>query len=266
MIKLVLIVSMVLSLSLFSYSFADTTCSRDCEPPTLGVLYTGQRVVENGLSINEKSFSVEERTQTIPTINIKTGQSVNVKLIVYENSGVTQLRDVSLSIGNYEDDRNKNLLATLSFKQPFTGVLNRPLVSGSDISQIASIEDPSKLLQDVSISASEIDSYRMTIDMSFKVLRPLEISDIIIQTMDAKRGTGHNIFYDAIKVNGKEIIQKAEKPTKIPPPPLKQLQKKVSLQKIECREGMEKITRNNGAIACVSTYTADMLRNMGLAS
>ena len=60
--------------------------------------------------------------------------------------------------------------------------------------------------------------------------------------MDAKRETGHNIFYDAIKVNGKEIVQKAEKPTKAPPPPLKQLQKKVSLQKIECREGLEKIT------------------------
>lgn len=266
MIKLLLVASMMLSLSLFSYSFADTGCRRDCEPPTLGVLYTGQRVVESGLSINEKSFNVAERTQTIPTINVKTGQPVNVKLVVYENSGSTYLRDVSLSIGNYEDDRNKNMLATLSFKQPFTGVLHRPLVSGSDVSQVTSVEDPNGLLQDVTISASEIDSYRTAIDMSFKVLRPLETSDIIIQTMDAKRETGHNIFYDAIKVNGKEIIQKAEKPTKIPPPPLKQLQKKVSLQKIECREGLEKITRNNGAVACVSTYTADMLRNMGLAS
>lgn len=266
MIKLLLIASAVLSLSLFSYSFADTGCRRDCEPPTLGVLYTGQRVVENGLSINEKSFSVAERTQTIPTINVKTGQLVNVKLVVYENSGSTYLRDVSLSIGNYEDDKNKNMLATLSFKQPFTGVLSRPLVSGSDVSQVTSIEDPSKLLQDVSISASEIDSYRMTIDMSFKILRPLETSDIIIQTMDAKSGTGHNVFYDTIKVTGKEIVQKAEKSTKIPPPPLKQLQKKISLQKIECREGLEKITRNNGAVACVSTYTADMLKNMGLAS
>lgn len=256
----------MLSISLFSYSFADTGCRRDCEPPTLGVLYTGQRVVENGLSINEKSFSVAERTQTIPTINVKTGQPINVKLVVYENSGVTQLRDVSLSIGNYEDDRNKNMLATLSFKQPFTASLGQPLVSGSDVSQVTSIEDTSGLFQDVLISASEIDSYRTEVDMSFKVLRPLEASDIIIQTMDAKRGTGYNIFYDAIKVNGKEIIQKVEKSIKIPPPPLKQIQKKVSLQKIECREGLEKITRNNGAVACVSTYTADMLRNMGLAS
>jgi hypothetical protein len=266
MIKLLLTISVMLSLSLFSYSFADTACNRDCEPPTLGVLYTGQRVVESGFSINEKSFSVAERTQTIPTTNVKTGQPVNVKLVVYENSGVTQLRDVSLSIGNYEDDRNKNVLATLSFKQLFTASLSRPLVSGSDVSKVISIEDTSGLLQDVSISAFEIDSYRTAVDISFKVLRPLETSDIIIQTMDAKRGTGYNIFYDAIKVNGKEITQKTEKSIKIPPPPLKQLQKKISLQKIECREGLEKITRNNGAVACVSTYTADMLRNMGLAS
>lgn len=268
MIKLPLIIaaSVLLSVSLFPYSFADTSCRRDCEPPTLGVLYTGQRVVENGLTINEKSFNVAELAQTLPTINVKTGQSVTVKLVVYENSGATYLRDVSLSIAKFEDDRHKNILATMSFKQPFTGALGRPLVSGSDVSQVTSVDDPNGLLKDVTIKSSEIDSYRTGIVMSFKVLKPLAASDLIIQTMDAKRETGSNVFYDAIKINGKEIVEKTVPSTKIPPPPLKQLQNKVSLQKVECRDGLEKITRNNGAVACVSTYSAEMLRNMGLAS
>lgn len=265
-----LVFSMVfafLSISLVSISFADTGCRRDCQPPTLGVTYEGQKVVEKGFTINDKSFDVSERNQVIPTTALRTGQPVNIKIITYENSGATYLRDVSLSIGDFEDDRHKNMLATMSFQQPFTGLLNRPLASGSDVSQMTSIDDPTGLLKDVTITASEVDSYRTKIEMSFKIQRPLDTSDIIIQTMDAKRHTGYNVLYDAIKVGGKDITEKPAPPSKTPPlPPLKQIQKKVPLQKVECRDGYEKVTRNNGAVACVSTYTADMLRNMGHAS
>lgn len=262
-----LIITAVLSSSILTVNaFADTGCRRDCEPPTLGVLYTGQRVVENGLTINDKSFDVAELTQTIPTTTIKTGEIVKIKLIVYENSGAIYLRDTSVSIGDYADDRNKNILATISFKQPFTAVLKQPLVLGSDISQSTHIIDPSGLLKNVSVKTSEIDSYRTAVDVSFKAVKPLDTSDIIIQTMDAKLETGSNVFYDAIKITGKEIMEKNSLPVKNVPPPLKQIKAKIIAQKIECRDGLEKITRNNGAIACVSTYTADMMRNMGLAS
>jgi hypothetical protein len=267
MTKLVLLgVLALLSVSLISISYANTGCSRDCEPPTLGVLYTGQKVVEQGFTINDKSFDVAERSQIVPITVVRTGQTVNVKLITYENSGATYLRKTSLSIGNFEDDRHKDMLATISFDQPFTGLLSRPLTSGSDVSQTSSVDDPTGLLKDVTVKASEVDSYRTRIEMSFKIVRPLDTSDIIIQTMDAKRLTSYNVLYDAIKVGGKDMTEKPAPPTKMPPPPLKQIQNKVALQKIECRDGYEKVTRNNGAIACVSTYTAAMLRNMGHAS
>ncbi len=268
MTKLVLLgIFALLSISLTSVIYADTGCRRDCEPPTLGVLYTGQQVVDNGFTINEKSFDVAERTQTLPTTNVRTGQAVNIELITYENSGATYLRDVSLSIGEFKDDRHKDMFATVSFKQPFTGLLNRPLASDSDVSQVSDVDDPTGLLRDVTVKATEVDSYRTKIEMSFKVIRPLVASDIIIQTLDAKRHTGYNVLYDAIKVNGKDLTEKPAPPAKIPPPPpLKQIQKKVTLAKIECRDGFEKVTRTNGAIACVSTYTADLLRSMGHAS
>lgn len=267
-LQLIIVLTVLLSISLFSFnSFADTGCRRDCEPPTLGFLYTGQQVVEKGFTINNKSFDVSELTQTIPTTTVRTGETVTIKLIVYENSGAIYLRNTALSIGNYEDDNHKNMLATISFKQPFSAVLKQPLATGSDISQFTSVMDPSGLLKNVMVKTSEVDSYRTAIDISFKVTKPLDTSDIIIQTMDAKLETGSNVLYDAIKVSGKEIVEKASQPVKdVPLPPLKQLKAKISAQKIECRDGFEKVTRSSGTVACVSTYTADMMRSMGLAS
>lgn len=98
------------------------------------------------------------------------------------------------------------------------------------------------------------------------MLKPLDTSDIIVQTMDAKLETGSNVFYDTIKITGKEIVEKTPQPVKNVPSPLKQLKAKIIPQKIECRDELEKVTRNNGVIACVSTYTANMMRNMSLAS
>ncbi|MBI5697597.1 MAG: hypothetical protein HZC29_03700 [Thaumarchaeota archaeon] len=265
--QLLIVIAVLSSVSLVAVNtFADTSCRRDCEPPTLGVLYTGQRVVDNGLTINDKSFDVAEFTQTISTTIVKTGEVVAIKLIVYENSGAIYLRNTSVSIGDYADDNHKNMLATISFKQPFNAVLKQPLVSGSDVSQSTSVIDPNGLLKNVSVKTSEVDSYRTAVDISFKVVKPFDTSDIVIQTMDAKLETGSNVFYDGIKVTGKEIIEKISQPVKNVPPPLKQIKAKITAQKIECRDGLEKIIRNNGAVACVSTYTADMMRNMGLAS
>ena len=264
---LILSLSVVLAVSIITPSFADTGCRRDCEPPTLGVLYTGDKVVSNGLTINDKSFDVSEHTQTLPTTVIRTGQNTNIKLIVYENSGFQSIREVSLSIGKFNDDRHKNMISTITFSQPFTASLRQPLAQTSDVSQVTNVVDPSGLLQDVVVKATNIDQNRISIAISFKVQRPIDTSDIIVQTTDANRETGSNVFHDAIKASGKDMTQKPIPPAKpVPPSPLKQLHNKVSSNKVECRDGYEKITRNNGAVACVSTYTADLLRSMKQAS
>jgi len=270
MAKLPIIIAsaVLLSVTLFQLnSFADTGCRRDCEPPTLGFLYTGQQVVEKGFTINGKSFDVSELTQTIPTTAVRTGDTVTISLVVYENSGANYLRNTALSIGKYADDNHRNEVATISFKQPFSASPGHPLTSGSDVSQVTSVADPNGYLKDVKVTANEVDSYRMKIDMSFKVTKPLDTSDIIITTMDAKLGSRDNVLYNALKVNGKEIVSKAPPMIKpVPPTPLKQLKSKLTASQVECRDGYEKITRNSGAIACVSSYTADLLKSKGLAS
>ena len=255
MTKLVLsAVFALLSVSLISISFADTGCARDCEPPTLGVLYTGQRVVENGLEINDRSFSVDEYYQTIPTTTVKTGNPVKIKLLVHENSGAEYIRHVGLAISDYKDERNKSELASISFAQPLLR------------EQQITVNNPSNIIKDAKVDVTQVNRYVLALEYSFKPVKPIDTSAIVVDLWDAKRGSKTNVFFNAIKVTGKEVIEKSTDPVKIPLPPLKQLQKKVPMQKIECRDGLEKITRNNGAVACVSTYTADLLRNAGLAS
>ena len=271
MAKLPIIIAsaVLLSVTLFSLnnSFADTGCRRDCEPPTLGFLYTGQQVVEKGFTINGKSFDVSELTQTIPTTAVRTGDTVTISLIVYENSGAGYLRNTALSLGKYADDNHRNEIATISFKQPFSASPGHPLTSGSDVSQVTVVTDPDGYLKDVKVKAHEVDSYRTQVDMSFKVTKQMDVSDVIIETMDAKLGSRDNVLFNALKVTGKDIVSKAPPMIKpVPPTPLKQLKSKLTAQQVECRDGYEKITRNSGAIACVSSYTADLLKSKGLAS
>ncbi len=247
-------------------AFADTGCRRDCEPPTLGVLYTGQQVVEKGFTINGRPFNVDEHTQTLPTTFFRTGETIKIKLLVYENSGASYLRDTSLSIGKYVDDRHVDIVATISFKQVFSAVLGQPLLTDSDVTQTSSVLDPNGILSDVTVKATNVDSYRTAINISFKVTKPLDASDIIIQTMDAERGTGTNVLHDAIQVRGKDLAEKAPEPVKQVPAPLKQVKNKVAAKNITCREGFELVIRTTGAPACVYPVTADTLRNLRMAN
>ncbi|MBI5145624.1 MAG: hypothetical protein HZA84_00190 [Thaumarchaeota archaeon] len=263
--QLIIAVSVLASISLLTVNaFADTGCRRDCEAPTLGVTYEGKRLVEKGLIIDGKSFDVDELTQTLPTTKVRTGDLVKMRLVAFENSGAGYLQDVSLSIGDYADDRHVNILATMSFKQRFDAILKEPLLQDSDVSKTSVVTDPNGILKDVAIKTTEIDSYRTAIDISFKVTKPTAVSDIIVQTMDAKRNTRTNVFFDALVVTGDPIIEKKQ-----PPPvqkvlaPLKQMKKSPS--QVECREGFELVIRSaTGAPACVSTYTAELLRDRGM--
>lgn len=243
-------------------AFADTGCRRDCEPPSLGVLYTGQRVVEKGFTINGKSFDVFEHTQTIPTTTVKTGDNIRIKLVVYENSGVNNIRDVSVSLGKYYDDNNINIMSTISFKQVFSAVFGRPLQGDSDVTQTSSVSDPNGMIKDVSVSATPVDSFRTVITISFKVVKPFDVSDIIISTTDAKRGSGTNVLYNAISAKGSPLVEKKAPEPKQVVAPLKQIKTKLDAKNIECREGLELVVRKNGQPACVYPFTAELLREL----
>lgn len=262
--QLLIAVTVLSSVSLLAVNAsADTGCRRDCEAPTMGVTYEGKQIVDNGFTINGRSFNVDELTQTLPTTKVRTGEIVKIRLVVFENSGGEFLKNTSLSIGDYADDQHVNILSTISFDQNFVAVLKAPLSSDSDVSKTITVTDPSGLLKDVMVKTSDVDSYRTAVDIIFRVTTPIDTSDIIVKSIDAKKNSRTNVFYDAIAVTGKQIVEvKAKPPAPHVPAPLKLVK---SHSPVVCREGFELIKRSTtGAPACVSTYTAELLRDRGM--
>jgi hypothetical protein len=243
-------------------AFADIGCRRDCEPPTLGVTYEGKQIVNNGLTINGKAFDVEELTQTLPTTKVRTGEIVKIELVAFENSGAEYLKGTSLSIGKYVDDGHVDVLSTISVSQNFVALLKSPLSSDLDSSQVVTVADPTGLLKDVVVKTSNIDSYRTSVVFTFRVTKPIDTSDIMINTIDAKKNSRTNVFHDAISVTGKQMVEaKAKPPAKHVPAPLKLVK---AHSPVVCRDGYELVIRSTGAPACVSTYTAEMMRDRGM--
>ena len=264
--QLIIAVAVLSSVSLLTVNaFADIGCRRDCEAPTLGVTYEGKQIVENGFTINGKSFNVDELTQTLPTTKVRTGELVKIELVVFENSGGQYLKDTSVSIGKYSDDTHTNILSTISFDQPFVALLKGPLTSESDVSKTSTIMDPNGMLKDVVVKTSEVDSYRTAIVITFRVTKPIDTSDIIVQTIDAKKNSRTNVFYDALAVTGKQMVEaKVKPPVNNVPPPLKLLK---SHSPVVCRDGFELVMRSTtSSPACVSTYTAALLKDREMVS
>lgn len=253
--SLLVAAAMLSSVSLFTVNtFAENAgCSRDCEAPTIGVLDDGQRVIENGLTLNGKQIDVTHQIQTVATTPMSTGGVVKAKLMVYENNGVSGIREVAFSIADYQDDRNRNEKVTIAFNQAFTGA------------QSVDVFDPENMIKEVSVKPTVIDQFRTTLDISFKIVKPFDTSAIIVETLDESRSSRTNVILNAIAATGKPIVEKTIEPVREVPAPLKQVKSGTTPEEVECREGLELVIRTaNGAPACVYPFTADILRTWGM--
>jgi hypothetical protein len=166
--------------------------------PTIGSFDDGQKIVDEGLSINDQSFDVTEFSQTIPTQMLVVGQPTTVKLTVYENNGVDALRYVSFAIADYKGERNQIQKARIAFMQNFDGV------------QKLDVLDFDGLLYDIKYTATKIDSFTTMIKFTFEFAKPVDKSAIIIEVWDDARNARKNILLEAIQV--KDLgIKKDEK-------------------------------------------------------
>jgi hypothetical protein len=249
-----LIAAGILSLSLFSLNtYAENAgCSGDCEAPTIGVLDDGQRIVENGLVINGRAFDANHQIQQIPTMTFNTGSPSKVKLMVYENNGVDSLRHASITITDYQDDRNQNDLASISLNQDFTG------------KQTVEVVDADGYLTAVTAKATPLDQFRTEVEFSFKVVKPFDTADLVVDMWDDDHSSRSNVFLDAVRGTGKPIIEYVPGPVNTTPAPLKQVADGVAPEDVECRKGLELVIRTTGAPACVYPFTAEILRNWGM--
>ncbi|MFI5416650.1 MAG: hypothetical protein ACHQW9_01195 [Nitrososphaerales archaeon] len=253
LLQVLIAVSVLSSVSLLTVnSFAENAkCGRDCEAPTLGALDDGQRLVENGLTINSRSINVEEHIQSIPTTALNTGDTVKVRLVVYENSGVSGLRHTSLAISDYKDDKHSSDKVDISFDQNFLGA------------QTVTVTDPDGFLKGATAKATELNEFSTLVEFSFTIMKPFETSALIVESWDANLSSRSNVFLNAVKAEGDPVIEKApQRPANIVPAPLKQVKAGVEPEQVECREGFELVIRSaTGAPACVYPFTAEILRS-----
>jgi hypothetical protein len=251
----VLIAAGILSISMFAanvYASENANCSRDCEAPTLGVTDSGQRVIDNGLAINGRTFEVLNQIQTIPTMTFTTGNTAKVKLMIYENNGVGNLRHASIAITDYEDDKNQNDKVVISFDQDFTGA------------QSFDVTDAEGLVKDVNVKATQLDQWRTEVVFSFKPIKPFATSALVVEMWDGEQSSRSNVFLNAVKATGEEIVEYVPVKSAHVPPPLQQVSDGIAPRDVECRQGLELVIRTTGTPACVYPSTADTLRAWGL--
>ena len=169
------------------------SCEIECEPPTLGLdLETLRRPVENGLGINEQFFDVEHFTQTIPTQNFTVGDSVNVRLTVFENSGYQYLRYVELSIVVDEPliqggTMIEEYKSSIAWRQNFAGIKSIDVDDTYDLFKIINVTD-------------SIDNNRTVLNYEFIVTKPIKSKTMTVQMWDSHGNVWNNYFHDAITV------------------------------------------------------------------
>ncbi len=253
LLQLVIAAGILSSVFILTTAYAEI-CDRPCEAPTIGVLDNGQRIVENGLVISGRAFDVENQIQTIPTMTLNIGTLSKIKLVVYENDGVAALRNVAITISDYQDDKNRNDKARISFNQAFTGA------------QTVSVMDNGGLLKDATATATQLDEFRTEVVFSFRPVKPVDTSALVVDLWDQDQSSRTNVIRDAVKITGAEIVDFVPgTPSKVPAP-LKQVAGGTAPENVKCRAGFELVIRTTGAPACVYPFTAEILRSWGMAS
>jgi len=167
-------------------------CAGECQPPTLGLNHDSRRYVSDGFGINGRFFDVEYFSQKIPTQNFTVGESIDISLKVYENSGAKYLEHVALSIVMEEPKRIDGLVvgkneSIISWNQKFDGTQSVDLV------------DPYDLIDYFEVKSSS-ENYITNLNFTFNVTEPIDSKDIRVKMWDYKRNSWNNYFYEAITV------------------------------------------------------------------
>ncbi len=184
-------------------ALSPNNCKTECQPPSLGLdLKESRRYVNDGFGINEQFYDVEYFSQTIPTQNFTVGDTVNVRLTIFENSGHQYLEYVGLSIVIDEPFIRGGMLveeykSTIAWIKKFDGTKSIDVSDSYDLIDVINVTD-------------SVENNRTILDYEFIVTNPIESKTITVKMWDYKRNVWNNHFYEAITVTEKDskfIIQ-----------------------------------------------------------
>ena len=173
------------------------SCDGECQPPSLGLdLKESRRYVNDGFGINGQFYDVNYFSQTIPTQNFTVGDTVNVRLTIFENSGPQYLEYVGLSIVVDEPFVRGGLLveeyeSTIAWIKKFDGIKSIDVDDSYDLIDIINVTD-------------SVENSRTILDYKFIVTNPIESKTIKVKMWDYKRNVWNNYFHEAITVTEKD--------------------------------------------------------------
>lgn len=249
-----------LSFSNEGYSLGPKRCDTECQPPTMGVNEKSRRYVNNGFGINGQFFDVEYFSQAIPTQNFTVGETIDITLKIFENTGTKYLEHVALSIvveephiGGIIQYENES---TITWKQKFDGTKS------------VHLHDPYNLITIVNVT-DFIENNRTIINFQFNVTAPIESKSFKVHMWDYKRNSWNNHFLNALTVT--EIRKNSLESD------FQFQENQTSLQNIEqdfkyktdsslksCEEEFELIIKiTDNSYACVKSLTAKKLVERG---
>ena len=174
-------------------------CTGDCIPPTLGKDSSGKVFVENGFTLNGKSYDVEHSKQTLPTQIVHDNEPVEITLRVYENSGPQVLNHVGIVLGNeyvFETAVWMHLPnAEIVWEKSFDGI------------QSVEVKDENHLVTDVNVVA-KVDGDSTILKFQFTPTMVFDTSHIMVKMWDQKRNYWVNNLYNGLEIKYNPFSQK----------------------------------------------------------
>ena len=199
-ITMILLIVLFVGLINFEETYAalgPKSCKIECQPPSLGLdLEKLRRHVNNGFGINDQFYDVEYFFQTIPTQNVTVGDTVKVRLTVFENTGYQYLRYVGLSIVVDEPLIRGGMMveeykSTIAWIKKFDGTKS------------IDVDDSYELFDIINVTDS-VENNRTILNYEFRVTNPIESKTIAVKMWDSHRNVWSNHFYEAITVTEKD--------------------------------------------------------------
>ena len=168
---------------------------KDCEEPTLGVLSSGQRVVEDGFTYNGHSVDVERFFTPYPLITAQVGKQNTAQFKIYENRGPDNIAHFSFAfgLGKGEIISQSQAMIEVDFAR--------------DRTQTVTITDPQNALDNVSVTTDKVacnggptQCLEITIKHMFR--EPLDFDIVGTDVWDYSRQSWQNYYNHGIEVVG----------------------------------------------------------------
>jgi len=167
----------------------------DCTAPSIGISQNHKdpvRVIDDGITFNEKSFDVREFAKIYDTIDTQTGVTNTIQLKIYEDSKPENVRKAVLYLGLDSSDIYRNI-ACIIWENNSYGEKTITIIDKFDLFENESAK--SKIVDDI-----------LFLNYTFTSKIPIPTSTMGVELRDNYYNFGLNYFENVIKVSGNPLI------------------------------------------------------------